>query len=278
MPPVRTRDNLDLPPRTYAIRMFGVEVARGQAPAGTVLAIGDGLERLPGRPTQEPVFGLAGKWVPLELRQPGRAGRRHRGGPLLGASSPTSPRSSASTPPPARPRGRPDAHRGRQAHPPGGGRGAHPGQLTLGEIQRVLQALLDEGVSIRDLVRIFEALSLRARVGQRPGRPGRGRPGRARPRRSSPRTSPTAPLHVITFEPGLEQRLLEALRPAETGGFLAVDPDLGQRMLGQLAGLVRRRAAERDPGAGLRAAAAVRRASYSSRRRCPGCRSSPTPS
>ena len=37
-----------------------------------------------------------------------------------------------------------------------------PTQLSLGEVQRVLQSLLDEGVSIRDLVRIFEALSLRA--------------------------------------------------------------------------------------------------------------------
>src|SRR5687768_18560412 len=38
-----------------------------------------------------------------------------------------------------------------------------PTQLSLGEVQRVLQGLLDEQVAIRDLVRIFEALSLRAR-------------------------------------------------------------------------------------------------------------------
>ena len=68
VPPVRTRDNLDLPLRTYAIRLFGVEVGRGEAPPGTVLAIGEGLESLPGQRTQEPVFGLAAVWVPVELR------------------------------------------------------------------------------------------------------------------------------------------------------------------------------------------------------------------
>jgi flagellar biosynthesis protein FlhA len=68
LPPVRTRDDLDLPLSTYVVRISGVEVGRGQAPPGTVLAIGDGLDGLPGRAGQEPVFGLDGKWVPAELR------------------------------------------------------------------------------------------------------------------------------------------------------------------------------------------------------------------
>src|SRR5204863_3765684 len=61
-------DDLDLPLSTYAIRISGVEVGRGQAPPGTVLAVGDGLDYLPGKAGVEPVFGLAGKWVPAELR------------------------------------------------------------------------------------------------------------------------------------------------------------------------------------------------------------------
>jgi flagellar biosynthesis protein FlhA len=44
-----------------------VDAGTGQAPPGTVLAIGDGLQALPGRAGVEPVFGLAGKWVPAEL-------------------------------------------------------------------------------------------------------------------------------------------------------------------------------------------------------------------
>jgi flagellar biosynthesis protein FlhA len=112
-----------------------------------------------------------------------------------------------------------------------------PAQLSLGEVQSVLQALLDEQVSIRDLVRIFEALSLRARAG-------RDLDGLVEAARATLGPAVIAPyvtdatLHVISFEPGLEQRLLEALRPADTGAILAVDPDLGQAVLVQLNTLV----------------------------------------
>nr|WP_238694328.1 flagellar biosynthesis protein FlhA [Nocardioides daphniae] len=68
VPPVRTRDNIELPARTYAITLFGIEVARGEAPPGSVMAIGDLLGNLPGHPTVEPVFGLEAKWIPSELR------------------------------------------------------------------------------------------------------------------------------------------------------------------------------------------------------------------
>lgn len=61
IPPVRTRDNLELPANTYAITLYGAEVARGEAPRGTVLAIGEFLGSLPGTPTREPVFGLDAK-------------------------------------------------------------------------------------------------------------------------------------------------------------------------------------------------------------------------
>ncbi|MGN6742985.1 MAG: FHIPEP family type III secretion protein, partial [Amnibacterium sp.] len=68
VPPVRTRDSVDLPPSTYVLRVAGVEMGRGIAPVGKVLAIGDSLDALPGTPTIEPVFGLAGKWIPAEMR------------------------------------------------------------------------------------------------------------------------------------------------------------------------------------------------------------------
>src|SRR5699024_10272556 len=67
MPPVRTRDAVTQPGSTYAIHINGVELATGSAPPAMLLAIGDGLEGLPGREGHEPVFGLAGKWIPTEM-------------------------------------------------------------------------------------------------------------------------------------------------------------------------------------------------------------------
>ena len=68
LPPVRTRDGATLPPGSYEIRVGGVSVATGEAPPGHLLAIGDGLDSLPGRRTTEPVFGLPAVWVPAEHR------------------------------------------------------------------------------------------------------------------------------------------------------------------------------------------------------------------
>ena len=146
------------------IKLFGVEVARGEAPRGQVLAIGDFLGALPGTPTQEPVFGLEAKWIAAELRHQAE---------LSGAT--VVDRTSVITTHLAEVVGRHAARLlGREdvrlltdvvkrTHPVVVEE-LTPTQLSLGEVQRVLQALLDEGVSIRDLVRIFEAISLRAQT------------------------------------------------------------------------------------------------------------------
>jgi flagellar biosynthesis protein FlhA len=237
VPPVRTRDNLDLPLRTYAIRLFGVEVARGEAPPGTVLAIGDHLDALPGIRTHEPVFGLAAVWIPAELRSQAEMS----GATVVDRASVVTThlaevvRSHA-----ARLLGREDVRMltdaVKRTHP-AVVEELTPAQLTLGEVQRVLQALLEEQVSVRDLVRIFEALSLRARAGK-------DLDGLVEAARAALGPAIVAPyvsdgtVHVLSFDPGLEQRLLEALRPTEVGGVLAVDPELAQHLLGQVATLM----------------------------------------
>src|SRR5690606_24337913 len=48
VPPVRTRDSVDLPASTYVVRIAGVEVGRGIAPGGRLLALGDNLDGLVG--------------------------------------------------------------------------------------------------------------------------------------------------------------------------------------------------------------------------------------
>jgi flagellar biosynthesis protein FlhA len=222
MPPVRTRDDLDLPLSSYAIRISGVDAGTGEAPPGTVLAIGEGLQGLPGRAGVEPVFGLPGKWVPAEL---------HYQAELSGATVVDRAsviithlaevvRSNAS-----RLLGREDvralSETVKRTHPVVVEE-LTPTLLSLGQIQKVLQALLDEGVPIRDLVRIFESLSLRAKVSADPD-------GLVEAARSALGPAIAANyvtegrLTVITLEPMLEQQLLESLRPSETGAFMAID-------------------------------------------------------
>ena len=87
----------------------------------------------------------------------------------------------------------------------------------------MLHALLEEGVSIRDLVRIFEALSVRAKASTDLDglvEAARAALGSAI---SQPYVTPDERLHVFTLEPAFEQRLLESIRPSDGGQVLALD-------------------------------------------------------
>lgn len=235
-PPVRTRDNLQLPSQTYAIMLFGIEVARGEAPPGTVLAIGDYLGSLPGQPTQEPVFGLEAKWIPAELRSQAELS----GATVVDrASVITTHLAEVVTAHAARLLGREDVRMltdvVKRTHPVVVEE-LTPAQLSLGEIQRVLQELLDESVSIRDLVRIFEAISLRAtRTKELDPLVDAARQALG-PAIAAPYLVDKT-LHVLTIEPQLEQRILESLRPGEHGQGIALDPETSQALMGSLAQL-----------------------------------------
>jgi len=230
LPLVRTRDNLDLPPHTYAVRVHGVEVGRGEAPSGAVLAIGDDLSVLPGLLTREPVFGLPAKWIPSELQQQAE---------LMGctvvdrASVITTHLSEIVRTNASRLLGREDVKvlvDMVRAGSPTVVEELTPALLTLGEIQRVLQALLDEEVSVRDLVRIFEGLTERARTSKDAEllvEAARANLGPA----ISTAFAVDGRLPVLTFEPLAEHAMLEALRPGDGGSFLALDPSYAERLV-----------------------------------------------
>ncbi|HVK29479.1 MAG TPA: flagellar biosynthesis protein FlhA [Nocardioides sp.] len=230
IPPVRTRDNLELPPNTYAITLFGAEVARGEAPRGTVLAIGDFLGSLPGTPTQEPVFGLEAKWIPAELRHQAEIG----GATVVDrASVVTTHLSEVVHQHASRLLGREDVRLltdiVKRSHPVVIEE-LTPTQLPLGEVQRVLRSLLEERIPIRDLVSIFEALSVRASVSK-------DHDGLVEAARAALDPSLAAPyvidgtLHAISLEPVLEQQMLEGLRPTEQGAVIVLDPEVAQNVM-----------------------------------------------
>ncbi|HEU4807295.1 MAG TPA: flagellar biosynthesis protein FlhA [Homoserinimonas sp.] len=216
VPPVRTRDSVELPYSTYVIRIAGVEAGRGVAPAGKVLALGDNLDSLPGSTTVEPVFGLAGKWIPSEMRHSAE---------LTGAtvidrvSVVVTHLSSIITANAARLLSREDVRvltEGVKQISPSAVDELVPGLLTLAEVQRVLQGLLSEQVPINDLPRIYEALALRAKMST-------DAEGLVEAARQALGPALTARhvdgslLRVIMIDPLLEQSMLEGMRPSELG-------------------------------------------------------------
>jgi len=233
VPPVRTRDSVELPPSTYSIRIAGVEAGRGTAPGGKVLALGDALDALPGTATVEPVFGLAGKWVPAELRHSAE---------LTGAtvidrvSVLVTHLSSVIGNNAARLLSREDVRvltEGVKQVNPSAIEDLVPGMLSLAELQRVLQGLLSEQIPINDLGRICEALTLRAKVSTEPE-------GLIEASRQALGPALAAQyldgdiLRVIMIDPVLEQSMLEGLRPSEQGTQILLDATRIEAILSSL--------------------------------------------
>jgi flagellar biosynthesis protein FlhA len=236
IPPVRTRDNVGLPNDFYAIRVHGVEVARGIAPPGRLLAIGDGLDMIPGDLTTEPVFGLPAKWVSIEIRQQ-----------ALVAGATVIDRSSVVT-----------THLGEivatyanqllstqqvkmlldilKASDPAVIEEMGAAQVSLVDLHRVLCGLLGEGVAVRDLTRIVEAVTER-------GRQSRDPEALLEAARTALGPSITAQharegaLPVITLDAALERALVEAVRASDEGTVLAVEPALAEALVREVKGL-----------------------------------------
>ena len=243
LPLVRTRDNIDLPSSAYTIRVHGAEVARGTALPGHVLAIGDMLASLPGNPTKEPVFGLDAKWVPMAARaQAERVGAtvvdpasvitthlseivKQNAGKLLSRASIK------------------DLVEITKRTDPTVVEELGSAQVTLAEVQRVLRDLLDEGVSVRNLSKIFEVLTEKVRTTRDPEALVEGCRQALGPALSAALAT-DGHLPVITVEPMLEAQLGELLRTGDNGSFLALPPDKAEAFTLEVAH--RAREAERD--------------------------------
>jgi flagellar biosynthesis protein FlhA len=172
VPPVHVRDDLRLRPGGYRISISGVMVAEGDIRAGRLMAIdptGRAIAALPGEGAREPVFGLAAKWIGASERNRAEAAgctvvdassvvathvteviRRHAGD-LLGRREVQELLDLAGK------------HHGKVVEE------LIPHLMSLGDVIKVLRALLRENVSIRDLRTILEALADHAGQVKDPG-------------------------------------------------------------------------------------------------------------
>ena len=215
---------------TYVVRISGVEVGRGEAPAGRLLALGDNLEGIGGTAVVEPVFGLAGKWIPSELR----SAAEMVGATVVDRVSVLITHLGAIIESNAgRLLSREDVRvltEGVKAVNPSVVDELVPGLLSLGEVQRVLQGLLAEQVPVRDLGRIYEGLTLRAKVSTDPEGLVEAARAALGPALAAPYARDGA-LGVVTLDGALEQSLLEAVRPGLDGSQLLLDPVRVDRLL-----------------------------------------------
>jgi flagellar biosynthesis protein FlhA len=225
VPPVNITDNLKLGPRQYSILLKGVEIARGELATDKFLAINPGnvTEPIDGTPTTEPTFGLPAVWVTKDNRERAQ---------MLNYTV-VDPATVLATHLTETIRGHAYELLGRQevkalidyvaeTHPKLIEE-LVPKTLSIGEIQKVLQNLLREKVSIRDLITIFETL---ADYGtQTKDHITLTEVTRGALNRSITKglVNDQGELPVITLAPQWEERLNQAVVRSDSGTYLAVD-------------------------------------------------------
>ena len=160
VPPVHVADNLQLGPRTYAILVKGVEVARGELMPDRLLAINPGTAsgQIDGTPTREPAFGLPAWWIATEHRDRVTAAGYTVVDPTTALSTHLSETIRTFLPDLlSRQQTKEMLDRVAQTSP----RLIEelvPKVVSTGEIQRLLKQLLRERVPIRDLTTILESM------------------------------------------------------------------------------------------------------------------------
>ena len=233
IPAIHIRDNLNLKASEYRILIKGVEVGRFELMVNHLMAMdpGDVAQVIDGIATREPAFDLPALWIPEKKRDEAKfAGYTVVDNTAIIATHLTEViRSHA------------DELLGRQdvqnlldnlarTHPKVVEE-VTPALLSLGAIQKVLQNLLREGVSIRDFLTIVEALADYSPVTKDPDlltEYVRQRLARAIVSNYIPEDGV---LNVLTLEQDVEDVLLDSVQHTEHGSYLSVDPKVATSIM-----------------------------------------------
>jgi flagellar biosynthesis protein FlhA len=233
IPPVRIHDEVDLDSHEYVVKVRGTVVAKGLIMAGHHLAMdpGDAVGTLPGIPTTEPAFGLPAIWIPeVQHAEAEALGYTVVDGESVIVTHLTETIRNHAAQLLTRQDVRQLLDQLKEINEAVVTE-IVPDVLSLGEIQRVLQSLLSEGVSIRDLGAIVESVGDKARITRDPSllaEYARQALGRAI---TAPHLDPTQTLRVITLDPTIEQELATSITQTSDGEYLAMEPTRAQAVL-----------------------------------------------
>jgi len=236
VPPIHIRDNLELKPGGYSILVKGIEVARGELLTGHYLAMNPGTatKEIEGIQTKEPAFGLPAVWIKEKDKEQAQINSytvvdlstviathvteilRKYAFELLGKQETQELLEII-----------------KKSHPKVVSE-LLPNILPLGTIQKVLQNLLKERVSIRDLLTICEVLSdygttikdpeiLTEYVRQALSR-----------NITNQYKTPDNNIYVVTLEPQVEEVLYSSIKKTDTGSYLIIEPKMAQTLLNNI--------------------------------------------
>jgi flagellar biosynthesis protein FlhA len=236
VPPIRIRDNLQLPANTYRVQLRGEEIARSEVSPGMFMAMNPGTATgdIQGTATSEPAFGLPAFWIQENQRDHAQLMGYTVVDPATVITTHLSELIKQQAPELL---GRPELQGlldNLKETTPKLVEELVPGVVPMGVLLKVLQNLLRERVPVRDLGRILEAtadaipitrdpMTITEYVRQHLGRS-----------LTTPHLSENNELGVLMLDSQLEQTIQGGIENTDRGSFLALDPGRLQEILGRI--------------------------------------------
>jgi flagellar biosynthesis protein FlhA len=233
IPPIRLRDNLQLGPNEYRFLLKGNPFAQGKLMPGHWLAMNatNSKTSLKGVPTVEPVFQLPATWITaMERKNAEIAGYTVVDAPsvLVTHLSETIKRHCHEI------LTRQDVQvlldNLKQTHPAVVNE-LVPTPLSVGQVQRILQNLLAEGISIRNLAGILEKVGDYAAFSKNPDELSEHARKALGSQLTKPFQTENGGIRVITIDPRLEQQLTQSVRQSPTEMALIIEPKLARHVV-----------------------------------------------
>lgn len=227
VPIIRLRDNIQLNPNQYIIKIKGIQVSEGEILFDHYMAMNPGFveEEISGIPTFEPSFHLPAIWITESQRERAEsAGYTVVDPPSIIATHLTEIIRQYLADLLTRQDVQNLVNNVKETNP-SLVEELVPKLLGLGDIQKVLQNLLKEGISVRDMVTIFETLADHAAATRDTDiltEYVRQSLKRAITNKYFPMNETTS---VVTLDPKVEQEIMGSVKQTEQGAYLTLDPD-----------------------------------------------------
>ena len=241
IPPIRLRDNLQLPPNGYSIKIKGQTVDKGELMPDSYLALGEeGMKPIEGIATTDPAYGLPGKWVTEAKKEAAEAA----GYTVIDPTSVLITHLTETI--------KTYAHEiitrediqklidTTKKDSPTLVNELTPNVLTLGVVQEVVRNLLRERISIKDFVTILETLIDYAPVTKNPEALTEYVRQRLCRTLCGQYQSESNKLSTISFEPGLEQEIMKSVHEMGNKSVLALEPGYAQKIVEAVTETVRK--------------------------------------
>ena len=233
VPIIRLRDNIQLNPNQYIIKIKGIQVSEGEILFDHYMAMNPGFveEEITGIPTFEPSFHLPAIWITEGQRERAESlGYTVVDPPSIIATHLTEVIRQHVSELLTRQDVQNLVNNLKDTNPVLVDE-LIPKVLGLGEVQKVLQNLLKEGISIRDLLTIFETLADYASTSRDTDILTEYVRQNLKRAISSKFFSPRETTSVVTLDPALEQEIMKSVKQTEQGAYLSLDPETSRSII-----------------------------------------------